>query len=302
MRESISCCRPLTITFLVLLRVAIGWHLLYEGLHKLETQGTDKPWSAEAYLNGATGPLAEHFHKLVQDDGNGTLVFDAQTLSERWHDRLDRYSDHYGFDETQQKAAEQELEKHLDIANEEYFQDGQIQGIIETYQRDQQDAQSDRFLSTSEWNRLAAQPALLRERIDGLTERFDQQLGALLTDAQRERGRPPTPRRTIDVVDPLVIWGQIGLGACLLLGLFTRLSSLGAAAMLLLFYLSMPPFPGLPATDTSMGVYLYVNENLIEALALLALATTGCGRWAGLDALVRALITRPIFGVGRHEP
>jgi uncharacterized membrane protein YphA (DoxX/SURF4 family) len=285
----------------VLLRVAIGWHLLYEGLYKLDTQGTDTPWSAEAYLSNATGPFAEHFHNLVEDDGKRAPIFESQALSGRWQDLLNRFADHYGLDEKQRESARQELQKLLDTANEEYFNDGQIQGIIQTYRRDRQTEDSERFLSTSEQKRLGANLGLLRERIHGLTERFQKQLDALLTDAQRERGRLPTPLRTIDVIDLLVIWGQIVGGGCLLVGLFTRLSSLGAAAMLLLFYLSMPPFPGLPATDTGMGHYLYVNENLIEALALLVLATTACGRWAGLDALVRALITRPLFGVGRKD-
>jgi hypothetical protein len=47
----------------------------------------------------------------------------------------------------------------------------------------------------------------------------------------------------------------------------------------------MPPWPGLPDNPRAEGHYLYINKNLIEMLALLALATTRSGRWAGLDAL-----------------
>ena len=45
--------------------------------------------------------------------------------------------------------------------------------------------------------------------------------------------------------------------------------------------------------------YYIVNKNLIELIALLMLATAPTGFWGGLDALVRALITRPLFGVGK---
>src|SRR5262249_53990709 len=47
---------------LILLRVAIGWHFLYEGMEKYEsTQHGKDAFSAEIYLRNANGPLAEHF-------------------------------------------------------------------------------------------------------------------------------------------------------------------------------------------------------------------------------------------------
>jgi thiosulfate dehydrogenase [quinone] large subunit len=50
---------------LVLLRVGIGWHFLYEGYVKL----TAKSWSAAGYLAQAQGPLAGWFHHLAQNQG-----------------------------------------------------------------------------------------------------------------------------------------------------------------------------------------------------------------------------------------
>jgi len=55
---------------LVLLRVAIGWQFLYEGLWKLNTQKTAKPWSAEGYLANARGPFRDRFRGML-DDPNG---------------------------------------------------------------------------------------------------------------------------------------------------------------------------------------------------------------------------------------
>ena len=76
----------------------------------------------------------------------------------------------------------------------------------------------------------------------------------------------------------------VGLG--LMLGLLTRLSALGAAVYLLLFYLSMPPWPGLPPAPVAEGHYFIVSKNLIEMLACLALTFLPTGRWIGLDALL----------------
>jgi len=44
-------------TAVVVLRVLIGWHFLYEGLSKLTTPG----WSASGYLTQSRGPFAGLF-------------------------------------------------------------------------------------------------------------------------------------------------------------------------------------------------------------------------------------------------
>jgi uncharacterized membrane protein YphA (DoxX/SURF4 family) len=96
-------------------------------------------------------------------------------------------------------------------------------------------------------------------------------------------------QRSVDWIDFVTRWGLTLVGAGLLLGLFTRTACVGGAAFLLLFYLTMPPFPGLPENLRAEGHYLFVNKNLIEMLALLTLATTRSGRWAGLDGLIYCL-------------
>ncbi len=49
---------------LTMLRVFIGWHLLYEGLTKLFSPD----WSASGYLQSATGPLAAMYQSLAAND------------------------------------------------------------------------------------------------------------------------------------------------------------------------------------------------------------------------------------------
>jgi uncharacterized membrane protein YphA (DoxX/SURF4 family) len=82
-------------------------------------------------------------------------------------------------------------------------------------------------------------------------------------------------------------------GGCLLVGLWTRCNCVFLALFLLLTYLLFPPFPWLAAQPNTEGSYLWVNKNLIEMLALLALATTPSGRWFGLDSLIRWLWRSP---------
>lgn len=102
------------------------------------------------------------------------------------------------------------------------------------------------------------------------------------------------PQRTLTYYQDIgMMLGLTVIGACLILGLFTRLASLGGAVMLFMFYLAMPPFPGahVPA-NAAEGHYLLVNKNLIEMLALLMFFTSGIGRWFGLDAFIHALFGR----------
>ena len=51
-----------TIVFLVLLRLAIGWHFLFEGLDKLRSMWigpteNNRPFSSAGYFREAPGPL-----------------------------------------------------------------------------------------------------------------------------------------------------------------------------------------------------------------------------------------------------
>ena len=101
---------------------------------------------------------------------------------------------------------------------------------------------------------------------------------------------PPPPGHTRQWwVDQVTVWFLIVAGGCLLAGLLTRLNCVLAAFFLLTTYGLFPPLPWLPPSPVNEGNYIYVNKNVIEMLALLALATTASGRWFGLDALLHWL-------------
>jgi uncharacterized membrane protein YphA (DoxX/SURF4 family) len=79
---------------LVTLRMSIGWHLLYEGWWKIDTQSKSQPWSAEGYLKNATGPLRPVFRELIGDPSDlNWLNYDL--VSAKWDDWKDRFLAHY---------------------------------------------------------------------------------------------------------------------------------------------------------------------------------------------------------------
>jgi len=60
---------------LVLFRFTLGWHLFYQGYGKLRAPH----WSAEGYLRGAAGPLADLFHSIAAHS-NWLLLADRATV------------------------------------------------------------------------------------------------------------------------------------------------------------------------------------------------------------------------------
>lgn len=58
------------ITWLVILRVFIGWHFMYEGLVKI----LNPKWTSLPYLLDSKGPAASFFINLTQNDSVMTLV------------------------------------------------------------------------------------------------------------------------------------------------------------------------------------------------------------------------------------
>ncbi len=95
------------------------------------------------------------------------------------------------------------------------------------------------------------------------------------------------------LMDRVTMWFLVGVGSCILAGLFTRPACVLAAGFLIVTYLNHPPFPWYPAPPGTEGNPLFINKNAIECLALLALAGLPTGRWLGLDALVMRLFFGP---------
>jgi uncharacterized membrane protein YphA (DoxX/SURF4 family) len=93
-------------------------------------------------------------------------------------------------------------------------------------------------------------------------------------------------------MDGVTMWFLVGVGACLMGGLLTRVACVLAAGFLVMTYLAHPPFPWYPLPPNTEGNPVFINKNVIEAVALLTIATFPTGRWLGLDALVSRVCCR----------
>ncbi|MGL4550564.1 MAG: hypothetical protein ACRC33_05210, partial [Gemmataceae bacterium] len=105
-----------TVIFLVLLRLSIGWHFLFEGLNKIQSHMvgptvTSRPFSSAGYFREAPGPLGALFRattgdpddealaRLVTGDAADGKALDRLPpgLKRDWQTLAARYAKHYGF-------------------------------------------------------------------------------------------------------------------------------------------------------------------------------------------------------------
>lgn len=133
--------------------------------------------------------------------------------------------------------------------------------------------------------------AALRADLNAVKSDLAKATDDFLTDLRKNAGltlEPPAPTgwMTLEKVNLLSRWGITAIGIGLLAGLFTRLSCLAGFGFLVMTYLTAPPWPWLPSPPPSEGNPLFINKNLIEAIALLVVLVHPTGRWLGLDALI----------------
>ena len=90
----------------------------------------------------------------------------------------------------------------------------------------------------------------------------------------------------LQTVDLLNEWGLVLIGFSLIVGLFSKWSALAGIFLLGFYYLSHPPFIGIPASNVE-GNYLIVNENLIEIAALWVLYLFQTQKVYGLERIIK---------------
>lgn len=288
----------ITLLMLVILRTVIGWHFLYEGATKIDSHRTGlKPWSSRGYLMSSTGPFADEFKSIATPDPFGLELVTPSAIKAGWVEEDGRFADHYSLDAEQARVSSASMEEAI-VALDAYFEQEETRQKVMEF-RD----------GVRRWEELAAEDPLTHRKnemdllrsemidlrneitapVSEIEKRYRDHVRSLLTAEQEIEGPVPAPVTTLVVVDWLNMIGITTVGLFLMLGLFSRISALGAAGFLLVFYLAMPPWPGLPAAPIAEGSYMIVNKNLVELVACLVLATVPTGKWLGLDAVVTKL-------------
>jgi uncharacterized membrane protein YphA (DoxX/SURF4 family) len=283
------------VVFLVLLRIAIGWHFLTEGLDKVEsTRHGDKPFSAEIYLRNSAGPLAPYFRGMIPDV-NGLATLDPPRLRERWHQTVERIESHFKFTDEQKEKAARLLEEN-DAWADVWFNAYDNKEAIAKYVNDldkvqkvERDPDALSFERERAWESRQSLETDRRKLTGPLEEHgkvlADAVIGLATPDQKDNAGAYSPPMSFLDIANLMTMYGLCAIGVCLILGFLTPFASLCAAAFLAMIYLSMPPWPGLPPNPRTEGHYWIVSKNLIELIACLLIMVTASGHWFGLDAL-----------------
>jgi uncharacterized membrane protein YphA (DoxX/SURF4 family) len=114
----------LALVFLVLLRIAIGWHFGFEGYEKKRSvdlgpsfYNNYKVWSSEDYLQQGNGPLAKFVKSRIGDPDDQLLARVTprdsrmpELLDKEWDDYFQRFVAHYALDPAKQEAARRVFE------------------------------------------------------------------------------------------------------------------------------------------------------------------------------------------------
>ena len=303
----------------MLLRVAVGWHFLYEGLWKIDShrKGINK-WSAEGYLANSSGPFRAWFRSHL-DDPDGLERLEPAGAVGRWEQALAEMDRRYRLNDDQQTSAQTKI-RELEQGKEAFFGGPATKAKLAAYREEIQQIIADesgepKFVREHAKDRrkeLARVRDALLATVDGWTKTLREHATAELTPEQIARdsterlgglagwlGLPfklEWPERQIDQDNLVTMLGLTICGGLLVLGLFSRLAALGAAVLVGMFYVCNPAPPLGGDLPGDPGHYLYVNKEMIECFAALVLATIPSGRWLGLDALIRGLITRRISG------
>lgn len=291
----------MTLLMLVLLRTAIGWNFLYEGIVKIQSRRAGiNPWTSAWYLRAATGPFASDFKQIADPDPFQLKAVNPRHIKAGWQEDVERFIEHYNLDSAQAQVVEASLEEAI-RAVDAHFGDKANWEQVQIYRQEVADWKeaASQDLLTHQRNELQLRREELNEMrdkiaapVEEMDSRLRNQMKSILSAEQAALGPPPEPIDMLEVVDQITMWGLALVGLLMLLGLFSRLAALGAAGFLTLFYIAMPPWPGLPPPPIGEGNYLIVNKNLVELLACLVLVMVPTGKWLGLDAVVGKLLRR----------
>ena len=282
----------LAVLSIVALRLMIGWHFYREGADKL----VSGKFSSAGFMTIAKGPLTPLFHWFVWDlDGRARL--DRKGTLDAWDQYREQAIAHFGFDAKQAAKAKEAAE--LRVLQFTSLLDDNAEDIAKYFhgleRRDKYRQEASRTEVASLRDQLASiEMEMNQERngwltkIDAMWKGLESDLNALATPEQAARGHLALGRPARKIMDTLLIDQIIPtfdllVGILLILGLFTRITSLAAAGFLAMIVATQ--WPGAPGAVPA-------HYQAIEMFGCLVLAAVGAGQFAGLDFLVGCLLRK----------
>ena len=188
---------------LVLLRVAIGWHFLYEGMWKY----SHASFTAEPFLKQSRGPFASFYRNLIPDYF-GTERLNYERMTARWGDLKNRYAVRFGFTDEQRQAADAALARRSRQLNEllreerqdpktkkQVFVDNaevrQYLASLKAWREKEnlavsQDIPYERQRQFDKWQEIQREIAPLLADVDKADDGFTSNLESIVTQSQRE--------------------------------------------------------------------------------------------------------------------
>jgi len=257
-----------------------------EGATKV--RGND--FSSVGFLNAAKGPLADKFQSLIWDH-DGKIRLDQKRVIEIFKAGAEDASKHFGFTEEQNQELAKVTKQFTDKLNDEVYKPASDDIIKFTkgqeriakmessdmYQLESMLGQKDKIKTE-----LATGVKPTLTKVEEVWNQYENRLNAIANSTQWDSvgryqlvkpGQGPLSTDTVDKIIPIF---DMVIGILLIIGLLTPVASILAALFLLSVVLTqMPGYPGTAPT--------YFQA--VEAIALLVLAATDAGRYAGLDFL-----------------
>jgi uncharacterized membrane protein YphA (DoxX/SURF4 family) len=283
----------LAVAALAFLRIVVGLHFFLEGMSHLR----DPEWSSAGFRKAAVGPWADRYRAGLPEEGDwsGTLgAVDGRTIEEAaaawrmsvtrsWQQLLDERCRLVPLDAKRKADAEAALAAAT-ARLEEYV--AEIEDDLADHRLQLQ------RLATMERAPDAAAVPFARERVAKKRRELASQASAWMKDAaaiggklvaawdaplsteERLRVDAAAPPTRLWKADRFVSWSLVTIGACLVLGLFTKFNAIGGVCFLASVIASQP-FWVAGAQPT--------YDQWVELAALLVIAALPTGGWSGLD-------------------
>ena len=295
---------------LIFLRIVVGLHFFLEGSSHLR----DPSWSSAGFRKAAVGPLASFLKSDLPETGDwkstlgnvhstnavdvaaaadnwrSSIVEEWKALGERRNVVLRRSgwvapADWVKLSSAALGAADKKLASMLDYANEDLLdfcrQAVRLKATEKSamakdvpFMRDRV-ADKERELAGQKNGWMEEANAVGRELVSAWNE-------PLSAEERRIADTAVEPTR-LWKADRFVSWSLATIGACLVIGIFTKFNAVGGVFFLLSVVASQPFW--LPAAQATY-------DQWVEIAGLLVLASMPLGAWAGIDAFLMPILKK----------